>query len=236
MTTIFNFLLKHRYWALAFFGLGLLLVALLVVAGLHFEIKPQVLLENFLDWLEDGHWGWLVGALIFCPLAGFPISPFYILSGVKFGFSGGILISFACLFVHLVLAYLISARACRGIVLYGMKRFFPDASLPVIPQKDEVKWILFVRIAPGIPLVVQNYSLGLARVRFLPYLLLSMPIQMVFAVAFILFGHAVFSGTIGTAVMGVSGAIALLILFNLLAKFVVRKYRMRQIQVADEKN
>lgn len=228
MAAIYSFLLKNRYWALGFAGLGLLLLALVIAAGLHFEIEPRVLLEAFLKWLEDGHWFWLVAALILCPLVGFPISPFYILSGVKFGIIGGIFISLACLFIHLILAYIISAWACRGLVSYGMQRFFPNVSLPVIPQKDEVKWILFIRIAPGLPLVVQNYSLGLARVRFLPYVVLSMCIQVVFAIAFILFGHALFSGAVGTAIMGVSGAIAILILFNLLAKFVLQKYRLRK--------
>lgn len=228
MAAIFNFLLKHRYWALGFAGLGLLLLAAIVAAGFHFEIEPRVLLETFLEWLESAHWAWLVAALILCPLVGFPISPFYILSGVKFGIMGGIFISLACLFVHLIIAYIISAWACRGLISYGMQRFFPDASLPVIPQKDEVKWIIFLRIAPGLPLVVQNYTLGLARVSFLPYLLLSMTVQVVFAIAFIVFGHAVFSGAAGTAIMGVSAAIAILILFNLLAKYVLQKYRLRR--------
>lgn len=209
---------------------GLVFLIMLIVAGYYYGTTLRELFSGFLGWLEHSHWWWLVCALIICPLAGLPISPFYVLAGMKFGVLGGVLIASACLFVHLLLAYILSAWVCRGMILKWMKRRNPSSSLPSVPQKDEIKWILFLRIAPGIPMVVQNYTLGLARVQLMPYMVFSMLVQVVYAAAFILFGTAVFSGVMGKAILGVAGAIALLILLNLAGRYVRRKFNIQNAE------
>jgi uncharacterized membrane protein YdjX (TVP38/TMEM64 family) len=218
---------RYRLPILGLFIVGLVILGMLIFVGYRFEIQPQEVFSGFLSWLERSHWWWLICTIIFCPLVGLPISPFYVLAGFKFGVVGAIFITVLCLIVHFVLAYILSAWVCRGLILKWMQKQNAEFSLPVIPQKDEVKWILFLRIAPGIPMVVQNYTLGLARVRFLPYMIFSMLVQIVYAAAFILFGTAVFSGVIGKAILGVAGAIALLILLNLVGRYVRREFNFR---------
>jgi len=70
-------------------------------------------------------------------------------------------------------------------------------------RSDELLLILLVRITPGIPFFAQNLLLGLADVDLLLALLVSLPIQMIFATGFVVLGQSAFDGNLGMAVLAV---------------------------------
>ena len=71
-------------------------------------------------------------------------------------------------------------------------------------------------MTPGVPLVVQHYVLGLLAVPFLPYILISVPINGVFVIGFVLTGGAIFEGRAGAAIFGVAVLVAAVVLLRLL--------------------
>jgi uncharacterized membrane protein YdjX (TVP38/TMEM64 family) len=167
-------------------------------------------------WFRESHPLWLIAGMALLPLVPFPISPLWILAGIRFGFLGGLAACFAAMVVNLFLAY--GLALILGRPLINRLVSFTGYTLPKIPRTDETKWIFLFRITPGIPLVVQNYTLGVARVNFWRYLLISIIVQISYAAAFLLFGSALFSGTTGWAISGVLLAISLFIVFRLIQK------------------
>lgn len=167
-------------------------------------------------WFRESHPLWLIAGMALLPLVPFPISPLWILAGIRFGFVGGLAACSVAMVVNLCLAYAIAGLLGRPVInrLLGWTGY----SLPKIPRTDETKWIFLLRITPGIPLVVQNYTLGVARVHFWLYLSISLAVQVSYAAAFLLFGSALFSGTTGWAISGGLLAISLFIVFRLVQK------------------
>lgn len=169
------------------------------------------------SWLQDSHPMWLFSCMVVLPLAPFPISPLWILAGVRFGLFGGIGVSALALIFNLSITFAIAKSLGKPTVDFLLGKF--GLSVPKIPRCDEAKWILICRITPGIPLLVQNYTLGVAGVDFRRYLVISVPIQLAYAIAFIVFGNALFSGSTGYAISGVFLAVALLLAMRLIQKY-----------------
>jgi hypothetical protein len=67
-----------------------------------------------------------------------------------------------------------------------------------------------------VPLFLQNYVLGLVAVPFLPYIFISVPINGVFVVGFVLTSGAVFEGRFGMAITGIAVLVAAFVLVRLL--------------------
>tara|TARA_Y100000588_G_C14229830_1_gene914760 strand:+ start:99 stop:791 length:693 start_codon:yes stop_codon:yes gene_type:complete len=135
------------------------------------------------------------------PLIGFPISPLFIIAGVRFGVTWAIPFSMAALAVNLVLAYWFSTRLLHRVIEKIVNMW--DYSIPKASPENAFKWVFLVRIS-GAPLAVQNYILGLAHVPFWPYLLVSMAVQSFFVVGIILFGESFLSGEMGKALLGLA--------------------------------
>lgn len=201
-----------RFAALAGVAVLGLTVLFLWLAG----VDLPALRDGMLHWLKDSHPAWLVSALVLLPLVGVPVSPFMILAGAKWGIGLGWLVCVAGLAVHFTIAWALAVWLVRDWIFRLLQWLAPDLEIPDKTVRRDVAWILFFRITPGIPLFVQNYALGLARVRFAPYMIYSMAVQSVYAMSFILFGSAIFTGRIGQAAAGVLLAVAALVAFKLI--------------------
>ena len=68
--------------------------------------------------------------------------------------------------------------------------------LPQVEPSDELRLILMTRLVPALPLVAQNYLLGLAGVRFWRYFLVSVPVQALYAAGFVLLGRSLVDSSI----------------------------------------
>ena len=140
--------------------------------------------HSMLQGLQEIHPILFILALCFFPLGPIPVSPLWILAGLRFGPTAAILISFFCLLVNFAIAYMLSAVLMRGlikkIILKHVKK------MPNIQRSQQLSFTTIVRLVPGTPLAIQNYLLGFLRIKPLIYFMVSVPIQMLYAVGFII--------------------------------------------------
>ncbi len=135
-------------------------------------------------------------AMALLPAAGFPLAPFTLVAGPVFGPVIGvgnvILCTLLAVTVNVAISYWIASRALRPLVCrwvtwlgYTMPEVQPHAAWTVI---------LLVRIVPGPPFFLQSYLLGLARVPFGVYMLVSTVVPAAYLTGTILFSEALARG------------------------------------------
>jgi uncharacterized membrane protein YdjX (TVP38/TMEM64 family) len=176
------------------------------------------LLEEGRLYLETRPWA-LVLALAVLPGLGFPLSPLLVLFGMVLGprlgmpaaCALGILAQSLCS----AWAYWAAAGPFRGLLQRFVLR---DRRLPSLAAGNALQVGFFLRITPGIPYALQNVALGLIGLPFGAYLLVSIPVQSLYTVGFIVTGGAIFEGRAGLALSGIALLIALILATRLLRK------------------
>lgn len=129
-------------------------------------------------------------AMALLPIVGVPLSPFTLVAGPVFGPTMGLPTVIACALlavaVNVALSYWIAAYALRPLMSRLVQRL--GYQLPDIPPRAAWTATLLLRIVPGTPFPVQNYLLGLARVPFGMYMLISTVVPAAYLIATILLG------------------------------------------------
>ena len=143
--------------------------------------------------LRDAGPVWFFVAMAVLPSFGFPLLPFALTAGPVFGGTlgaGGViacaLVAVAC---NVSLSYVIAVRALRPWTAGLLARWgYAD----VLEKRRDFgwRWVLFVRLAPGLPFFVQSYLLGLTRSQFAPYLVISTVVPGSYIAGTIWFGDA----------------------------------------------
>ena len=175
------------------------------------------MLETFFSHFNTLHPAFFMLGLVFFPLGPVPVSPLWLIAGMRFGPGVGIAMSFGCLLINFSFAYLLSAKLFRQQLERSLlKRKF---KIPEIPQEDELKFTFLIRLLPGNPLCVQNYLLGIMRVRPILYFGIGIPFQLFYATGFIVFGKALFEGQFGTIIFAALLLAAILIGGKLAGKY-----------------
>lgn len=150
-------------------------------------------------------------AMIILPLAGFPISAFYLFAGSAYEWWKATLLCSAALAVNMTLAYFLARSLLKTPVSHFMAKYHRE--LPELTQKNQFRVTFLVRSIPGVPFFMQNYMLPLLGVRFSHYLLISWSVQTVFAAGMAALPHLVrHSGWVPAGM--VVGLVLLLILFK----------------------
>lgn len=179
------------------------------------------LLQAVLDGIASASPWLLFPALVLLPLVGVPVSPLWVALGIRFGVGWGLLIAMAGLLINFTLGYAIAARLGHGRMRTWLER--RGRSLPELARGDELRWIALVRVTPGVPLFVQNYLLGLARVHFPSYLLVSLPIQMLYAGLFVVLGTSLQGSRLWYGVLAGAGLVAAGLVISLLRSRLQRR-------------
>lgn len=150
-------------------------------------------------------------AMAVLPALGAPLSPFSLTAGSIFGEQLGmplvIAYALAAVTLNVLGTYFLASRAFRPLLEKLVTRL--GYKLPEVAEGDATDLIVLLRVTPGVPFPAQNYLLGLARVPFVKYAVISCVIQWAFNVAFILFGDAVLHGKGKLALLGFSALLAL---------------------------
>ncbi|WP_309387870.1 TVP38/TMEM64 family protein [Cerasicoccus frondis] len=160
------------------------------------------LVEQVFQWLESINGIFLLPAIAILPLCFFPVSVLLVLVGYKFGPVEGLLLAMVGVAINDAIAYWMARTFMRGPIVRMLEK--RKLKVPVIKKENEIQWIALLRIAPGSPMIIQSYLLGLANVNFMRYMLLSVPIQSVHVFLIIMFGDAIFEGKVGTVIFAVS--------------------------------
>lgn len=151
------------------------------------------------------------GAMALLPAVGAPLSPFSLTAGSIFGAQLGMPLVIACalaaITINIVFTYYLARYAFRPLLEKIVTRL--GYKLPEVEAGDAADLVVILRVTPGVPFPAQNYLLGLARVPFVKYAVISCAIQWAFNAAFILFGDALLHGKGKLAIIGFSALLAL---------------------------
>lgn len=154
-------------------------------------------------------------ALVFLPAFGFPVSVLLVLAGAIWGSNWqSCALGILAMSLNMTWTYLASAGPARKIVI----RLIGDrlGAWKNMEQGDLIRLTVLLRVTPGIPLFLQNYLLGLLAVPYVPYIVISIPLNAIFVVGFVLTGGAIFEGQMGLAFTGIAVLVAALLLVRLL--------------------
>lgn len=135
-------------------------------------------------------------AMAVLPAFGVPMAPFALAAGPLFGerlgFPTIILLGIAALTFNLTATYWLARRWLRPLLTRLLTRF--GYNVPEVDRDDITDLTVLLRVTPGIPFFVQNYTLGLVDAPFVRYLVISCAVQWPINCAFMLFGDAVSQG------------------------------------------
>ena len=152
-------------------------------------------------------------AMSLLPLAGVPVSPFWIAAGIRLGPGFAMLASTVALVLNVALGYWLANGALRmPLSRWVAKRGY---RIPRLRGAPETQFIVMVRVAPPFPLAVQNYILGLAGVGFGRYMALSVPIQAAYAFGFVWFGYSLTGNETWQLLLGAGTLVSILLAMNL---------------------
>ena len=197
---------SHHPWVKALFvAIGLAAVALIV-----WWVWNRGLITK---WKQTASPLPFFAGMAIAPALGFPITPLFVLAGATFGRRVGLIGSGLALAANLAFCYWIARTGLRRWLVRLLQRF--DYELPDFDKKYQGAWrfTFLVKLAPGIPQFVKNYSLGVAGVPFALYFCSSMLISGAYGAALILLGESLFqhdrsrSAVIGGAVAAVAVAV-----------------------------
>ncbi|MFO7718514.1 MAG: hypothetical protein ACQESV_09070 [Thermodesulfobacteriota bacterium] len=164
-----------------------------------------------------------IGLMVLLPCIGAPISLFLVLSGIKFGFGWGFLLTTACTGIHLLLTYPLAQGLVFSHLAPLLERY--GKQVPQIPPHRAVRMAVIFTAVPGLPYSLKNYLLAASGIPFSTYLVVAWPIHLLAAVPFIGIGNFAFDLNI-----------PMLILFLLLlaaSSLAVHTYRRQWSRVLD---
>ncbi|MEM9160620.1 MAG: VTT domain-containing protein [Verrucomicrobiota bacterium] len=196
---------RRRLAIAGLFGLVGFLVAAFVLWGYREEIK-QIDFQAWADQVaEKGPIPFFV-AMAVLPAAWFPVSPFMIGAGALFEREVAVLGVTLAMSSNMAFCWLLSGKLFRPLFERLLARFGYTA--PELSKSNMVQAALLLRITPGVPFPFQNYMLGLARMPFGWYMLVSLPISLGYGMCFVFFGDALFEGDLKMILLAVSALIA----------------------------
>lgn len=191
---------RHKRLVLILGGLAVLGGALGLLA-LEMDLKTQM--THCLDYVRSEGAAVFFIAMAVLPLFGMPLSAFVLSAGPVFGptLGPGVVIGcgLAALAVNVSLSYWFAAFALRP----WMERLIAwlGYGVPRLPEGRHWEFTLVLRVVPGVPFFLQNYLLGLARVRFGVYLPVSLAVPTVHLSIAVLAGDALARGDKGKLII-----------------------------------
>ena len=211
------------FWVLSFviiiFSLlGLLYGSIILIGGDEYiEIIENYwqLFRNFL--LLNGFWLFVSIAI----LPGFilPCAPLLLLAGIwgtEFGVAQACLYSVLALTINLIWTYWFAYGPGRKIVNRLLKVFKDE--IPELPSQNLNQWAVILRLTPGIPFIFTNYGLGLLKMPFVKYILISTPIISITDCGFVLASAGIFGGSWKYIWGGISILIIMILVGRILSK------------------
>ena len=160
--------------------------------------------------------------LCICILPGFvlPVAPLLTLAGLWGEEHGAWIACFWCslsLSVNMSWTYWIARGPARAIISKVLTR--SRFQLPNSPPKDLLEWSIILRLTPGVPFIFSNYALGMFKMPFKQYLLISIPVLTVTACGYVL----AFAGFFGGEWKYIVSGLSLLIVSVVVGRIILRK-------------
>lgn len=137
---------------------------------------------------ENSHPALVFGAFLVLPAIGFPVSPFLILIGLRFGSVAGIILMFCAMAAHLISAYWVTRRFFKNrFEALARKK---NIDIPELPEKRRLIFGFVFMAVPGLSYTLKNHLLPLSGISFFPYFLCGWLIQGAMGAPFVVLGDA----------------------------------------------
>jgi uncharacterized membrane protein YdjX (TVP38/TMEM64 family) len=202
---LFRKFLTNRYFLSGIAGFGLLLIGAAIFAwkvGADFTAVKALIFtgEKFLQTYPLA----LFGALVFLPGLPIPTSALLVTAGMVWRHQPlmACVLSVLALSLNLVWTYWLAAGPARGLVDRLIQA--ADMVVPELPSGHHLKWILVLKLTPGIPLFFQNYLLGFLRAPFGQYFWVSVLCNGVVGSGMVLSGAGVAGSSLTPLLTGLS--------------------------------
>lgn len=159
-------------------------------------------------WKQTEHYlqshPWLLFAgLVFLPGLPVPTSALLLLAGTVWRDRpvAACAICLLAMALNMTWTYWVAARPGRGVV----EKLLAAGSIrvPEMQQGNHLRFLLVLRLTPGVPLFLQNYLLGFFRIPFRLYLPVSIACNALFACGFVLSGAGVADGNLRPVLTGI---------------------------------
>lgn len=200
---IFRWIKQIGVRQLAYIVAGL---ALLIAFSL---LAREVPVQTVVEFLRDmGPVPFFI-AMALLPVIGFPVTPFYLLAGATFGIWMSLAGTALSQALNLLVAYWLARRYLRGWIEKLVKG--AQYKIPEVQPKNFVNFTILVKITPGPPNFLKSFILGLARIPFGIFFIVSWPTTMGYAMGAIIFGDSLMTGDLSQAILGFGFMIAFLI-------------------------
>jgi len=166
--------------------------------------------EGLIAWVMEG-WQRLqdappivfFGAMSLLTIGPVPLTPFYITAGSLYGIGPSLLWIPPAIVLNNLIAYTLTTSVLRPWLQSMVAK--RGLSIPTLDSKrEQTLFIVMVRITPGPPYFMQSLILGLAGVERLRFLVLSLPVHMIFVVGFVVLGRSAFDGELGLAIVAIT--------------------------------
>lgn len=153
-------------------------------------------------------------AFVFLPLAGAPLTFFYLTAIPVMGSQHpaiGIGLAWVAIALNMVVAQVLTRSIFHPAIEWAIRH--RDIRIPKFRPDNEKQLVLAMRLSPA-PFALQNYVLALGHARWSTYLWMSLPIQALIGLAVMLLGESVLRGGLGYVIL----ALFLFIVLNLILK------------------
>lgn len=141
-------------------------------------------------------------AIALLPGFAFPASPLLIAAGVAWG--GGFKacsLAILAMAINMSWSYFVATGIGKPLLL---RLFGKRLQKWKAPQGSNLYLITAaLRLTPGIPFFLQNYALGIMVIPFRPYILISLPLNAIYVIGFVVSGGALLSGNLTQALASI---------------------------------
>jgi len=165
-------------------------------------LLPRVDLGGTLAWLRAaGPWLFYL-AFALLTLIGLPSTPFFIIAGAAFPLWQNLAGATFGMLLHFLLAYLISSRWLRQ----SIRRLLDKRGMapPEVEPGNEWKVALMIKFAPGVPMFIKSYLMGVAGIPLKVFMVVSMASTWIYALAVLTMGKSAMEGHSGWFLGGVA--------------------------------
>lgn len=164
-------------------------LSVIAVAAVGYFVWSAYDHQAVMAWLEGMRPLPFFAAMTILPALGVPTTWLYILAGASFGVPLGLVISLLALAANAALCFWL-ARKARPLFSRILRKL--ETELPDFTDKGKgaLRLVLGVKLAPGVPAFVKNYSLGVSGVPFRMFFIATMLLTGVYAAAFVIVGSS----------------------------------------------
>ena len=202
---------------LLFSILGILYASIYWIGGEETIDELHELWESFKTFLLNNGF-WLFFSLAILPGFILPCAPLLVLAGIWGAESG---IGLACIYsvtalvINLIWTYWFAYGPGCSLTNKIINKF--GHQIPQLPSNNLLQWATILRLTPGVPFIFSNYILGLLKMPFIKYLIVSVPIIAITDCGFILASAGIFGGGWKYIWSGISILVVIIITGRLIA-------------------